>query len=402
MWGASLLCAAALAHWPNALGPTHNGEAPKGSLAPHWDSQKPAPAWVAPAGEGFAGAVSDGTLVFLWQRFGDKEALEARNLKTGTAVWGTAFPASYRGSVIPDSGPLATPCVADGRVFALGADGRLVAMATEDGTLLWEIDLAKTYRASAGYFGFGHSPLVHGGTLVVNVGGADKGGVVGFDPATGKKRWEVGDERASYNGVVPAGPDHVWCVTRYNLLRIATKNGAVTHKTPFGMRGPTVNGAFPVVLPNQHLFVTASYRIGARLFKVGASELSLVWEGDGSLSTQYGTPVQFGEMLIGLHGREDQGVASLRAIRWRDGKVLWEVPEFGMGHLVKAGDALLIQRHSGELLMAYPNQTGLQQKATYQVGKGPMRSMPALVGSRWIVREADNPKQANWHAVELP
>ena len=73
-----------------------------------------------------------------------------------------------------------------------------------------------------------------------------------------------------------------------------------------------------------------------------------------------------------------------------------------MGHLVKAGDALLVQRHSGELLMAYPNQTGLQQKATYQVGKGPMRSMPALVGSRWIVREADNPKQANWHAVELP
>ena len=112
--------------------------------------------------------------------------------------------------------------------------------------------------------------------------------------------------------------------------------------------------------------------------------------------------MRFGELLVGCHGREDSGVATLRAIRWRDGKVLWEVPDFGMAHLVRVDDALLIQRQSGELLLAHPDAKDLNRAAGFQVGVGPMRSMPALLRRRWIVREADQPKKARWRALDLP
>lgn len=71
------------------------------------------------------------------------------------------------------------PAVADGKVYAAGSDGTLVALNAADGKALWRSRVEGGVSAGVG---------VDGSTLAVTtVGGA----VLAFDAATGKQRWKA-------------------------------------------------------------------------------------------------------------------------------------------------------------------------------------------------------------------
>ena len=92
------------------------------------------------------------------------------------------------------------------------------------------------------------------------------------------------------------------------MLLVDPATGEVVAQAPFGMRGPTVNAATPIVA-GEAIFLTASYGIGAKLLEVKTSGVKAIWSSDEVLSSQYNTPVYDNGYLYGIHGREDAGLA---------------------------------------------------------------------------------------------
>ena len=386
--GGLLSTAAALAgDWPQILGPHRNGHADNESLASSWPAGGPKKLWRFQLGSGYAGPTVVDQRVIVFHRVGDQERIECLDAAAGKSQWKADFPASYRGGIDPDKGPRCVPMIGERSAFVFGASGDLHAVKLDSGEKLWSRSLYADYRGDEGYFGAGSTPILVANKLLVNVG-ARGAGLVALEPDTGKTAWQASDEAASYSSPTIAhidGQDKALFVTRYNCVLADPADGRVTQLFPFGMRGPTVNAATPLVIGNK-LFTTASYGVGAAYAALSDAPTKPLWTNDNTLSSQYATPVEHKGFLYGIHGREDQGVAELRCVEAATGKVQWKKTEFGVAHIILAGDKLLIQTAEGHLVLAAADPTKFRELASMKLPSNPARALPALASGRLYVR----------------
>jgi outer membrane protein assembly factor BamB len=276
-----------------------------------------------------------------------------------------------------------------GRVYLFGAAGGLSCVTLADGEKRWTRHTQAEFSATDGYFGAGSTPIVVGGKLLVNVGGRDEAGIVAFDLETGTTAWKATTEAASYSSPARAtiqGQEKAIFVTRLNVVALNPADGTELFRFPFGRRGPTVNAATPLVF-SDHLFVTASYGVGAHFARLTGKGSDPVWSNDESLSSQYPTPVCYDDRLYGVHGREDVGVAELRCVEAATGKICWSVPDFGMAHCILAEDKLLVLTVQGQLLLVQPSPQRFDTLASAPVSSAVTRALPALANGRLYLRE---------------
>ncbi|HVL14641.1 MAG TPA: PQQ-binding-like beta-propeller repeat protein [Gemmata sp.] len=381
-----LACAA---DWPQFLGPTRDGHSAETKLNWAWPKDGPPVAWKADVGSGWAGPVVAGGKVLLFHRVGDDEVLAALDPESGKELWKAKSPTAYRDDFMFDDGPRATPLVAGGTVFTLGADGDLRARELATGKELWGKNVRAEYKAAKGYFGVACSPVVAGGKLLVNVGGKGAG-VVAFDPATGKELWKATDDAASYSSPAVAeidGKAAAVFLTRFGLRVLDPADGKVRYELAWKPRiDASVQGATPLVWKDE-VFLTVSYSTGAVLAKLKGGELTEVWSNDKSLSSQYNTPVRVGEYLYGLHGRADVGTARLRCVEWKTGAVKWDEANFGVASLVAVDGGVLALTESGDLVRFDASPDGYKERARATILTKPARAAPALANGRLFARD---------------
>ncbi len=176
-------------------------------------------------------------------------------------------------------------------------------------------------------------------------------------------------------------------VTRLNVVSLDPNSGEVHFRFPFGMRGPTVNAANPVLVDEHHLFVTASYGVGAHLARIGRDRAEEVWANDDTLSSQYTTGVMHHGTLYGCDGRQDAGVARLRAIDPLAGRILWTQQDFGTATLILADNKLLIMKTDGTLVMAEPSPDKYHERASTKLFDTTVQALPALAGGLFYARD---------------
>jgi outer membrane protein assembly factor BamB len=274
-------------------------------------------------------------------------------------------------------------------VYLLGPAGELQCVELASGKKVWFRNLFEEFSAPDGYFGAGSTPIVEQGKLLVNVGGTEGAGLVALSPANGQTLWKATDEAASYSSPVAAtigGARQVIFITRLNVVSVNPQDGAVQFRFPFGARGPTVNAANPLVL-GDHLFVSASYGVGARWSKLAARGAISVWESDEVMSSQYTTCVEKDGYLYGIDGRQDVGVARLRCFDPQGPKIAWTREGFGTGTLILADGKLLIMKTDGELLLAEPSPKAFQPLASVKLFDTTVQALPALARGRLYARD---------------
>jgi hypothetical protein len=257
----------------------------------------------------------------------------------------------------------------------------------------WSRALGRESSAPSGYFGFGSSPIVAAERLLVNVG-ARGAGIVALALDDGHTLWQATDDAASYASPIAMTIDgrmRVIFVTRLHVLSIDPLTGAEGFRLPFGMRGPTVNAANPIGF-GDHLFVTANYGVGARLLRLVADRAEEVWASDDVLSSQYVTPVMSKETMYGVDGRQDVGVARLRAVDPLARRVLWTKEEFGMASLLLAGDKLLALKVDGTLKLIEPRPDGYRELASAELLDGTTQALPALADGLFYARDVQTLK----------
>ena len=381
--------------WPQLLGPERNGIAAADErLADAWPVTGPRELWQRPVGSGYAGPAVAGNRLILFHREGNSEITEALDPETGKTLWRVDHATRFQPQVGGGDGPLCTPTIADGRVITFGAQGMLTCAELATGQIHWQRDTHREFSAPEGYFGSGSSPLVVGDCVVVNVGGRDGAGVVGFDLASGTVRWQATNEPASYAAPTAArigDRSHAVVITRYQCLLIDPADGSISWQFPFGMRGPTVNAATPLTWANadgsSQLFVTASYGIGSVCAQIDDHAATPIWEGDDSLASQYCTPILLDGNLYCIDGRDDVPPATLKSVEAATGKVCWQQENFGYGTLLAVDGKLLAAKTDGELLLLRPSPAGVETLARARPLPGTLRALPALAAGRLYLRD---------------
>src|SRR2546422_6839313 len=325
--------------WPQFLGPNRNGVYPGNDLAGPWPKDGPPAVWEKKVGEGFSGPVVSSNKLVLFHRVENKELIECLEAQTGKPVWKFEYPTAYRDDFGFDEGPRATPAIADGRVYAYGAEGALNCLDFAGGTNIWSVNTKTQFQAPKGFFGIACSPLIEGKALMLIVGGKNKSGIIAFDKTNGKVLWKTTDDEASYSSPVGATISGQRCVlflTRGRLVAVEPAAGKTLFEFPFRppMRN-SVTAATPLII-NDTIFLSASYGTGAVLLKVKESTAQKIWASDEALSNHYATSVHHGGFLYGIHGRTDPGFeppATLRCVELNTGKIIWEDRAFGAGTL---------------------------------------------------------------------
>jgi outer membrane protein assembly factor BamB len=391
---ASVNCAVA-GEWPQILGPERNGVAVGEQLATSWPAAGPKVVWEHPVGAGFAGpAVAtdprDGIRrLLIFHRQKSEAVAEALDALSGKPLWRAAFPTNYTASIVNDDGPRCVPLLHAGAVYLFGAEGSVHCLDLVTGKVRWSRSLAEEFSAPLGYFGCGSSPLVEGDRLLINLGAPRGAGLVALALADGKLRWKATDEAASYSSPVATtidGQRQAIFVTRLNVVGVDPADGRVLYRVPFGKRGPTVNAANPLLV-GRDVFVTANYGVGARLLRLGRASADEVWSSDDSLSSQFTTPLLADGVLYGVDGRQDVGVARMRAIRPSDGKPLWTQENFGAATLMFADGKLLALGVNGTLKLIQPSPTAYRELASASLFNSTTQALPALADGMFYARD---------------
>jgi outer membrane protein assembly factor BamB len=122
------------------------------------------------------------------QAVAGKERVLCLEAAAGKKLWKHEYSSTYEISY--PAGPRATPLMAGGKVYTLGAMGDLLCLDAGKGKVLWSKNLPSAYDARVPFWGYSASPLLDGDKLICLVGGQGST-VVAFHKDTGKELWKA-------------------------------------------------------------------------------------------------------------------------------------------------------------------------------------------------------------------
>jgi outer membrane protein assembly factor BamB len=386
--------------WPWFLGPTRDSvSAEKGIIAP-WPEKGLRIVWQKQLGQSYPMPTISRGRLFLFDRHGNTARLHCWKSETGEPLWTFDYPTHYRDKYGYNGGPRCCPVVDDDRVFVYGPSGMLHCLRVRDGKLLWKVDTFEEFGVVQNFFGVGSTPVVEGDLLIVQVGGSPKGsdpddfpslkgngcGVVAFDKRTGKVRYRITDELASYAGPVLATINgRRWCfvLARGGLIGFEPKSGKVDFHFPWRAEDlESVNASNPVVIGDR-VFISETYGPGAALLKVRPGGYELLWSDKDkrrkSMQCHWMTPIHHDGYLYGCSGRHPQN-ATLRCIELATGKVMWSEPRLYRTSLLMVDGHFICLGEDGTLRLLKVNPNRYEEVSQLELrepgGKEPLLEYP--------------------------
>ena len=182
----ALLVAASDPDWSRFRGPNGTGVAETSGLPSDFGPAKNV-VWKAAVPPGHSSPVLTRTHIFLTAADGKKLVVLAFDRASGKELWRREVPRTRTGRLENVNGPASPSPVTDGdRVYAFFQDFGLVAF-TADGKEQWRLPLGPFNM----YYGFGASPILVNGTLVLPVDQDTGSYLLGVDAKTGKQRYKI-------------------------------------------------------------------------------------------------------------------------------------------------------------------------------------------------------------------
>jgi outer membrane protein assembly factor BamB len=381
--------------WPQWLGPRRDGVWRETGIVEKLPKGGPKIRWRANVGVGYAGPAVAGGKVYLTDFvLDDNSALPANgfsrdtlagkervlcfNLKTGKPLWKAEYPCTYEISY--PAGPRATPLVADGKVYTLGAMGDLYCLDADKGTHVWSKNFRRAYNARVPMWGFAAHPLLEGDKLICLVGGANST-VVAFDKNTGKELWKALSARElGYcpPTMIQAGGKRQLIIWHPRaVVSLDPDNGKV-----YWSEKCNIKAGMTIPTPRQQgdlLFLTSFYN-GGMMFKLAQDRpaAEFLWKGkhylprpgseqpdrtDG-LHCVMNTPVFKDGYIYGVCS-----YGQLRCIKATTGERVWEtlkatggkVERWANAFLVAQGDRYFLFNEQGDLIIARLTPKGYEE-----------------------------------------
>ncbi len=354
--------------WPEFMGAHRDGRWKDTGIIEAFPESGAEIHWRQPVGLGYSGpSVSDGKVYvadYLLKSGDTKpdpgkrntlegdERVRCLDATTGKPLWEYAYPCTYKISY--PNGPRATPTIADGKVFFLGAQGHLACLDANTGKKIWAFELTEKYNAPTPIWGFASHPLVYE-NLVITLAGGPGSVAVAFDTETGKEVWKA--LTASEIGYAPpvliesAGIQQLIIWDANNMNSLHPKTGEVYWSQPlkpdYGM------SIMAPQFSDNKLFASGIGPVGA-VFELSTNkpEAKRLWEG----TTQLGLASVNSSPLIvdGTIYGTDCKPGIFRAVDLMTGKRLWQAtePVSTDGRPVNSGTAFVVKGEKHYFLMS--------------------------------------------------
>ncbi|VTR98157.1 FOG: WD40 repeat-like protein OS=Pirellula staleyi (strain ATCC 27377 / DSM 6068 / ICPB 4128) GN=Psta_2979 PE=4 SV=1: PQQ_2: PQQ_2 [Gemmata massiliana] len=389
---ALVLCFALPLHaadWPTFLGPTRDGVSTEKGIITSWPAKGLKKVWECELGIGFAPPVTADGRLFHADRFGDNVRLTAREAATGKQLWKYEYPTEYKDIYGYDPGPRACPVVDGDRVYLYGPDGVLCCLNVATGKEVWKVDTKAKYFFHQNFFGAGSVPVIDGDLLILPVGGSMKGprpvdfrmvkpngtGLVAFDKKTGAVKYATGDELASYSSPVITtlnGKKTGLYFGRGGLMGFDPQTGKSEFYYPWRARNEeSVNASNPVVVGDKVL-LTECYGVGGALLDLKGGKLKEVWTdkekdaGDQSLMCHWNTPIHVNGFVYGSSGRHTED-SDLRCVELATGDVKWRQRRTKRCSLTLVDGHFVSLSEYGDLALIKVNATKYEEVSKYEV-----------------------------------
>ena len=369
------------ADWPQWRGPNRDGISSETGFLKSWPQEGPKVLWQIPLGDGYSGiSIAQGKVYTMFAE-GNDEFVICLNASDGKEIWrfrsGTKF-AESRGD-----GPRSMPTVHGDSVFALGAEGKLYALDTLNGTELWAHDFVEEFDSKIPTWGFSSSPLIEGNLVLVEAGGRDEKAIVAFDTKSGDVVWTTHTDEVGYSSPIAinfGGVRQIIFLTSKTLLSVAPENGQIYWKYswPEG-----INIATPIFIPDDKIFISASYDKGAVLLKMTADGdgigIEEIWK-SRVMKNHFNSSVLQGDYLYGFDN------AILTCIEANTGEEQWRQRGFKKGSLLLADGYLIILGEGGKLALVEANPSKYREKARFQLFDEKCWTVPTLAGGKLYLR----------------
>jgi uncharacterized repeat protein (TIGR03806 family) len=354
---------------------------------PPWPAGGPRLLWKAKGGAGHSGIAVAGENLYTMVQQGDEEVVLCLKASTGEPRWRFAARATFT-EASAGVGPHATPTVADGHVYALGATGLLHCLDAREGTLVWRHDLGEDLGSPRPPYGFSCSPLVEGNLVVVQPGGPAGAALAAFDRDRGRLVWKSGDDVGGYASPVAAtlaGRRQIVAVTPQSILGVAPEDGRVLWRAPWRVN-LDYQAATPIV-SGCDVFVSAGYGIGCAQVRVtaepsGTFSAVRVYQ-NTRMRNQFSTSVLERGFLYGF----DDDL--LVCLDWATGDARWKARGFGKGSLVAADDRLFVLGDSGRLAVVNADPSQYRERASVTVSSTRCWAAPTLAKGRLFLRDQE-------------
>jgi outer membrane protein assembly factor BamB len=374
--------ASRLGDYPQFYGPRRDATLPGPRLARDWRSSPPRQLWRREVGEAWSSFAVVGTAAVTQEQRGEEEVVVRYDLESGREVWVHADRTGLD-TTVGGRGPRATPTIANGRVYALGATGILNCLELERGKLVWSRNLVDDHQVRLADYGMPSSPLLVGELVVVQLARVG-GSLVAHRRSDGEPVWRAGGDSGSYSSPVLAsvgGIEQVLIVNQRSIAGHLPESGEMVWREEWSHPGEKVTP--PLLLGDDRLLVSAGYGAGSRLLRLRPEEggflVEELWRSP-RLKSKFASMVLYQGTIYGL----DDGV--LTALNPDTGERLWKRGRYGHGQMILVGDLLLIQSEKGYVALVEATPEEHRELARLEALSGKTWNPPALAGRHLLVR----------------
>ena len=376
--------------FPQFLGPHRDATVEAPPFETDWSTHAPRLLWKKPIGAGWSSFAVVGDYAVTQEQRGDDECVTCYALQTGELLWLHAEPGRFSHPMSGD-GPRSTPTIDDGRVYTLGALGRLNCLDGRSGKRLWTHDTVNENHAAIPQWGKSCSPLVVDDLVVVSAGGNDARSLVAYDKQTGEMAWHAGDQPSSYSSprlAEVAGTPQILMINQQSVTAHAPDDGHILWEFKWAGGEPKVPDA--VAVDRNHVLIAAGYGLGCKLFEIEQSSdgkliAKVAWEHRlrKPLKPKFANVVARDGYVYGL----DDGKA-LVCLDLKDGERRWRGGRYGHGQILLVNDVLLVQAESGEVALVEASPERFNELTRFAALDGQTWNTPVVAGRLLLVRNA--------------
>ena len=374
--------------WPGFRGPLQDGVQHGKSFSSDWKANPPKELWRIPLGPAWSSFAVAGKYLVTQEQRGEFEAVVCYESESGKQVWANETPSRFF-EALGGLGPRATPTIAEGSIFSMGAEGWLLKLNATNGELLWKVDIRKAAECDPPMWGFSSSPLVYEGIVTVHAGGKGDKGIVAFDSSNGELKWSAPAGKQSYSS------PQILTIHDQKVLTLLSDEGAhfyepLTGKSVYDYEWPHQGYRAlqaQIVEANQMLVPTG---LGAGTRLVEFTKENDHWAGKEIWTSRFMKP-DYNDLVVHkgyLYGFDS---AIFACVDLKDGSQKWKGGRYGKGQvlLLADSDLLIVVSEKGELVLLRASPDAFDELAKINAMEGKTWNHPVVVGDRLYIRNAE-------------
>ena len=285
-------------------------------------------------------------------------------------------------------GPRATPSIADGALFVLGANGQLMRLKSRTGEVVWQKDLRKVADREPPTWGFSSSPLIVDSSVIVHAGGANEKGILAFHISSGQLQWLSSSGDHSYSSpqrCTLAGEDVVLMLTNIGLDIIDPRTGQ--HRLKYDWKHNGYRAIQPHFFEDDSLLLATGSRLGTRRIRV--ARVDGLWKAEELWTTRHLKP-DFNDFVIHQGYAYGFNGSGFTCIDLETGRRTWKKGQYGKGQvlLLERSGLLLISGEYGDVTLLKADPLAHTEVASFNAIEGKTWNHPVVVGDRLYIRNS--------------